>query len=64
MPCPRPYGYRNRLMIRTQWNKPKQCLNIGFLRGDSRFLYGTAEHLRLALEHRAQLAGAGQGPVG
>ena len=33
-PCPQPYGYRNRIMIRSQWNKPEQKLNIGFLRGD------------------------------
>jgi len=34
IPCPAPYGYRNRIMIRSQWNKPKQKLNIGFVRGD------------------------------
>jgi tRNA/tmRNA/rRNA uracil-C5-methylase (TrmA/RlmC/RlmD family) len=38
VPCPQPYGYRNRLMIRSQWNKPKQKLNIGFLRADSRLV--------------------------
>jgi tRNA/tmRNA/rRNA uracil-C5-methylase (TrmA/RlmC/RlmD family) len=32
--CPQPYGYRNRIMIRSQWNKPEQRLNIGFIRGD------------------------------
>jgi tRNA/tmRNA/rRNA uracil-C5-methylase (TrmA/RlmC/RlmD family) len=32
--CPSPYGYRNRIMIRSQWNKPEQKLNIGFIRGD------------------------------
>lgn len=32
--CPQPYGYRNRIMIRSQWNKPEQRLNIGFVRGD------------------------------
>ncbi len=32
--CPQPYGYRNRIMIRSQWNKPAQKLNIGFIRGD------------------------------
>ena len=30
--CPQPYGYRNRIMIRSQWNKPAQKLNIGFIR--------------------------------
>lgn len=34
LPCPQPYGYRNRIMIRSQWNKPEQRLNIGFVRGD------------------------------
>ena len=34
VPCPAPYGYRNRIMIRSQWNKPEQKLNIGFLRYD------------------------------
>ena len=32
--CPSPYGYRNRIMVRSQWNKPEQKLNIGFVRGD------------------------------
>lgn len=34
LPCPSPYGYRNRIMVRSQWNKPEQKLNIGFVRGD------------------------------
>jgi tRNA/tmRNA/rRNA uracil-C5-methylase (TrmA/RlmC/RlmD family) len=34
IPCPQPYGYRNRVMIRSQWNKPEQRLNIGFVRWD------------------------------
>ena len=34
IPCPSPYGYRNRIMIRSQWNKPAQKLNIGFIRAD------------------------------
>jgi tRNA/tmRNA/rRNA uracil-C5-methylase (TrmA/RlmC/RlmD family) len=34
VPCPQPYGYRNRVMIRSQWNKPEQKLNIGFVRCD------------------------------
>jgi 23S rRNA (uracil1939-C5)-methyltransferase len=34
IPCPQPYGYRNRIMIRSQWNKPEQKLNIGFVRWD------------------------------
>ena len=38
IPCPQPYGYRNRIMIRSQWDKPRQALNIGFLRADSRLV--------------------------
>ena len=38
VPCPQPYGYRNRLMIRTQWNKFKQGLDIGFLRAQDRLV--------------------------
>lgn len=34
IPCPQPYHYRNRIMIRSQWNKPEQRLNIGFVRWD------------------------------
>ncbi|MEI6391108.1 MAG: class I SAM-dependent RNA methyltransferase [Verrucomicrobiota bacterium] len=38
IPCPQPYGYRNRIMIRSQWDKFKQGLNIGFIRADSRLV--------------------------
>jgi tRNA/tmRNA/rRNA uracil-C5-methylase (TrmA/RlmC/RlmD family) len=38
VPCPRPYEYRNRIMIRTQWDKFKQGLNIGFIRYDNRLV--------------------------
>jgi tRNA/tmRNA/rRNA uracil-C5-methylase (TrmA/RlmC/RlmD family) len=38
VPCPQPYGYRNRIMIRSQWNKPEQKLNIGFIRADNRLV--------------------------
>ncbi len=34
IPCPQPFGYRNRIMVRSQWNKPEQKLNIGFVRRD------------------------------
>jgi 23S rRNA (uracil1939-C5)-methyltransferase len=34
IPCPQPFGYRNRIMIRSQWNKPEQKLNLGFVRWD------------------------------
>jgi tRNA/tmRNA/rRNA uracil-C5-methylase (TrmA/RlmC/RlmD family) len=38
IPCPQPYGYRNRLLIRSQWNKREQRLVIGFLGQDNRFV--------------------------
>ena len=38
IPCPQPYGYRNRLLIRSQWNKREQRLMIGFLGQDNRFV--------------------------
>ena len=38
VPCPNPYGYRNRIMIRSQWDKYKQGLNIGFIRYDNRLV--------------------------
>lgn len=38
VPCPKPYDYRNRIMIRSQWDKFKQGLNIGFIRHDNRLV--------------------------
>src|SRR5437867_8186848 len=43
IPCPQPYGYRNRIMIRSQWDKFKQGLNIGFIRADSRLVVDIEE---------------------
>jgi len=43
IPCPEPYGYRNRVMIRSQWDKFKQGLNIGFIRADSRLVVDIEE---------------------
>jgi tRNA/tmRNA/rRNA uracil-C5-methylase (TrmA/RlmC/RlmD family) len=34
VPCPAPYGYRNRILVRSQWNGPAQKLNLGFIRAD------------------------------
>ena len=42
-PCPQPYGYRNRIMIRSQWDKFKQGLNIGFIRNDNRLVVDIEE---------------------
>jgi tRNA/tmRNA/rRNA uracil-C5-methylase (TrmA/RlmC/RlmD family) len=43
IPCPQQYGYRNRIMIRSQWDKFKQGLNIGFLRAESRLVVDIEE---------------------
>jgi tRNA/tmRNA/rRNA uracil-C5-methylase (TrmA/RlmC/RlmD family) len=43
IPCPVHYGYRNRLMMRTQWNKTAQRLEFGFLRGDNRWVVDVKE---------------------
>jgi len=43
IPCPQPYGYRNRIMIRSQWDKTQQRLNIGFIRADSRLVVDIEE---------------------
>jgi tRNA/tmRNA/rRNA uracil-C5-methylase (TrmA/RlmC/RlmD family) len=42
-PCPQPYGYRNRIMIRSQWDKFKQGLNLGFIRADNRLVVDIQE---------------------
>jgi len=43
--CPQPYGYRNRIMIRTQWDKFKQGLNVGYIRADNRLVVDIEECL-------------------
>lgn len=43
IPCPQPYGYRNRIMIRSQWNGPAKKLLIGFIRHDSSFVEDLTE---------------------
>ena len=43
LPCPEPFGYRNRIMIRSQWDKFKQGLNIGFIRADNRLVVDIEE---------------------
>jgi len=43
IPCPQPYSYRNRIMIRSQWDKFKQGLNIGFIRYDNRLVVDIEE---------------------
>ena len=43
VPCPQPYGYRNRIMIRSQWNGPAKKLEIGFVRTDNKFVEDVTE---------------------
>ena len=38
LPCPAPYGYRTRIMIRSQWNGPAKKLVIGYIRADNNFV--------------------------
>ena len=45
VPCPEPYGYRNRIMVRTQWNKRDQRLELGFLGFDNEFVVDITECL-------------------
>jgi tRNA/tmRNA/rRNA uracil-C5-methylase (TrmA/RlmC/RlmD family) len=35
IPCPKPYAYRNRILVRSQWNRPAKTLNLGYMRHDS-----------------------------
>src|SRR5262249_7052945 len=43
VPCPPPYSYRKRIMIRSQWDKFKQGLNIGVIRSDNRLVVDVEE---------------------
>lgn len=43
IPCPQPYGYRNRIMIRSQWNGRLKKLHIGYVAQDSRFVVDVEE---------------------
>jgi tRNA/tmRNA/rRNA uracil-C5-methylase (TrmA/RlmC/RlmD family) len=43
IPCPSPYGYRNRIMIRSQWNGPAKKLEIGYIRADNNFVVDIEE---------------------
>ncbi|MCC7377068.1 MAG: class I SAM-dependent RNA methyltransferase [Verrucomicrobiales bacterium] len=38
IPCPAPFSYRNRIMVRSQWDKFAQRLVIGFIRHDNRLV--------------------------
>jgi tRNA/tmRNA/rRNA uracil-C5-methylase (TrmA/RlmC/RlmD family) len=45
IPCPQEYGYRNRILVRTQWDNRKEGLNIGFLQAQSRLVVDIEECL-------------------
>lgn len=36
--CPSPYAYRNRIMVRSQWDKFARRLVVGFIRHDNRLV--------------------------
>jgi tRNA/tmRNA/rRNA uracil-C5-methylase (TrmA/RlmC/RlmD family) len=38
IPCTEPFNYRNRIMVRRQWNKLTQRASYGFLRWDNRLV--------------------------
>ena len=43
IPCPAPYGYRNRIMIRSQWNGPAKKLVVGFIGLNNKFVEDITE---------------------
>lgn len=45
--CPVEYGYRNRIMVRAQWNKPERRMVLGFLERGSRLVVDV-ENCRIA----------------
>lgn len=38
VPSPSPYGYRNRILVRTQYSKRTKRMSVGFLRHDNRLV--------------------------
>lgn len=62
VPCPRPYGYRNRIMVRSQWNKIRQERVLGFLRHDNRLVVDVAECRIAEPEINRQLRQVRAGP--
>ncbi len=46
VPCPSPYSYRNRIMVRTQWSKELNRMKVCFLEDESRFVVDM-DHCRI-----------------
>ena len=47
VPCPSPYSYRNRIMVRTQWSRELNRMKVGFLEDESRFVVDM-DHCRIS----------------
>ncbi len=47
IPSPTPYGYRNRILVRTQYSKRTQRMSVGFLRHDNRLVVDV-DHCHIA----------------
>ncbi len=62
VPCPEPYGYRNRIMVRSQWSKPEQRLVLGFLRQQDRLVVDVTSCAIAEPELNAQLEAARLNP--
>jgi tRNA/tmRNA/rRNA uracil-C5-methylase (TrmA/RlmC/RlmD family) len=56
VPCPQPFHYRNRILVRSQWDKFKQGLNIGFIRAENRLVVDLVECLIADPELNRQLS--------
>lgn len=62
LPCPQPFHYRNRIMVRTQWNKSQQEMVVGFLKYHSRLVVPVKECHIAEHELNTQLASVSENP--
>ncbi|MFT4692234.1 MAG: class I SAM-dependent RNA methyltransferase [Verrucomicrobiia bacterium] len=56
VPCPQPFGYRNRIMVRSQRNYDNGQMKIGFLASESKFVVDLESCAIAEPEVNAQLA--------
>lgn len=66
IPCSTPYGYRNRVMVRSQWDKTSKRMKVGYLRHNSRLVVDV-DHCHIAapkLNDELQTARANPPPRG